>query len=150
MTSEMMTRLLAAGVIDPPEAIGVPVGCAVCDHTGYRGRVGIYELLVFDEAMKMTVAAGGRTDEIRSMARVTGMKRMQADALEKISQQVTSVDEVLRVVPFEPLSAADCDRCGRSLMLEFRFCPFCGSARERSSGMGVRTAEIVREGARRA
>ena len=150
MTSELIARLLAIGVADPPEKVGVAVGCTACDHTGYRGRVGIYELLVFDEAMKMTVASGGQMDEIRSLARVNGMKRMQADALEKIGWCLTSVDEVLRVIPFEPLSAADCGRCGRSLLTEFRYCPHCGSARERSTGPGPRTAEPVREGVLRA
>ena len=146
MTTELVARLLAAGVTDPPEKVGVPVGCTACDHTGYRGRVGIYELLGFDEAMKMTVASGRQMDEIRSLARVSGMKRMQADALEKIGRCLTSVDEVLRVIPFEPLSAADCGRCGRSLLTDFRYCPYCGLARERSTGPGPRTAEPVREG----
>jgi hypothetical protein len=75
---------------------------------------------------------------------------MQADALEKIGRSLTSVDEVLRVIPFEPLSAADCGRCGRSLLTDFRYCPYCGLARERGTDPGRRAAEPVGEGVLRA
>ena len=74
-----------------------PVGCAQCQNTGYRGRVGIYELVPVDDAMRQAVVAGASHVQLRDMARERGCRLLREDGLVKAWQGVTSVDEVLRV-----------------------------------------------------
>jgi predicted amidophosphoribosyltransferase len=58
-----------------------------------------------------------------------GMKFMQDDALHKILQGVTSVAEVVRVVPVQTARSAQCPSCHRELSRIFKFCPHCGAQR---------------------
>ncbi|PJK14731.1 type II secretion system protein [Lysobacteraceae bacterium NML07-0707] len=74
-----------------------PVGCAHCQHTGYRGRVGIYEMIPVSEAMQQAVVAGASHQELKAMARAEGCRFLREDGLLKAWQGITSVDEVLRV-----------------------------------------------------
>ena len=71
-------------------------GCDKCNHTGKKGRVGIYELLVMNEELKRTVARGARTDEIRAIAIQNGMLTLKDYAMVLMAQGLTSVDEVLQ------------------------------------------------------
>jgi type IV pilus assembly protein PilB len=74
-----------------------PVGCVRCNHTGYRGRLGIYEVMpVTDELRRMILESAG-ADELRVKAREEGMSTLREDGLEKIRAGDTSVPEVLRV-----------------------------------------------------
>ncbi|MGB6429684.1 MAG: ATPase, T2SS/T4P/T4SS family, partial [Candidatus Acidiferrales bacterium] len=127
-TSEMASRLARVGRFDAIDTEAVAVGCVECDQTGYRGRVGIYELLVFNETIRELVRSEGRVDQIRDVARANGLRLMQEDALDKVREGVTTLDEVLRVVPFEFATAADCPKCGQKIVSGCRFCPNCGSS----------------------
>jgi type IV pilus assembly protein PilB len=121
-------ELAAAGVLELPEHLYLPVGCKECDKTGYHGRVGVYEMLVLDEVIKNAIATGSRDDQIRSLARTLGMKFMDQDALDKVTEGVTTLEEVMRVVPFEDVSSASrCAECHKNLVAEFVFCPYCGT-----------------------
>jgi len=121
-------ELAAAGVLELPEHLYLPVGCKECDKTGYHGRVGVYEMLVLDEVIKNAIASGSRDDQIRSLARTLGMKFMDQDALDKVTEGVTTLEEVMRVVPFEDVSSASrCVECHKNLVAEFVFCPYCGT-----------------------
>lgn len=82
---------------DMPPNWHEPVGCERCQHLGYRGRVGIYELIPVDEVMQQAVVAGASHAEIKAMARQRGFRFLREDGLLKAWQGVTSVDEVLRV-----------------------------------------------------
>jgi len=125
-TREFRARLTQSGVAQPPETMPVPVGCALCDHTGYKGRVGIFELLRFDESVRAVVRNGGRSDQVWSAARAQGMRTMQDDAIEKLGACVTSLDEILRVISFEEMAQLTCVACDQNLLPGFRFCPYCG------------------------
>jgi type IV pilus assembly protein PilB len=129
VTPEYVSQLLEVGVIEPVRTQLVPVGCAECDYTGYRGRVGIYELLVFDEAIRGALRTAGRTDEIRNLAHGNGMRFMQEYALEYLQRGLTTLDELLRVVPMENVASTPCPRCSRELAPTFLFCPYCGVGR---------------------
>ncbi len=121
-------ELAAAGVTEPPEHLYLPAGCKECDQTGYRGRIGVYEMLVLDDVIKDAIASGSRDDQIRSLARSLGMKFMDQDALDKVTAGVTTLEEVMRVVPFEDVSSASrCVECHKYLVAEFVFCPYCGT-----------------------
>jgi type IV pilus assembly protein PilB len=70
-------------------------GCDRCNHTGKKGRVGLFELLVMNDELRSAVAMGARTDEIRNLARKSGMKTLKEYATFLLVQGLTSVDEVL-------------------------------------------------------
>jgi type IV pilus assembly protein PilB len=70
-------------------------GCEKCNHSGKKGRVGIYELLVMNDELKRAVARGAKTDEIRNLAIANGMKTLKDYAMFLMAEGATSVDEVL-------------------------------------------------------
>ncbi len=125
---ERAANLAAVGVTELPEFVHLPGGCKECDQTGFKGRIGVYELLVLDDVIKDAITSGQRDDQIRSLARSLGMKFMEQDALEKVAAGVTTLDEVTRVVPFEDLSSASrCAECRKYVVAAFAFCPYCGT-----------------------
>jgi type IV pilus assembly protein PilB len=127
VTTELALRLGEVGLFDPPEFVSEPVGCKECDKTGFRGRVGIYELLLLTDSSRHLIRSGGSTEMVRDVARSNGMRLMQEDALDKIKSGITTLDEVLRVVPFESTAALECARCGKRMVTGFQFCPHCGA-----------------------
>jgi type IV pilus assembly protein PilB len=98
---EYSEALREAGVCDDARKMYFPVGCPDCDNVGYLGRVGIYELLLFDETVAEVVRSGGSPAAIRQAARDNGMRSMQEDGLLKANTGITSLEEVTRVVNFK-------------------------------------------------
>jgi len=76
-----------------------PKGCDACSRTGYRGRTTMHEVLVMNDRIQQAVSADGTIGQIREAAIAAGMKTMLEDGLAKAAQGLTSVAEVLRVVP---------------------------------------------------
>jgi general secretion pathway protein E len=76
-----------------------PVGCTVCRQTGYRGRVGLYELLVLDEDAKRAVHPAQDMAALRRHAVKEGMRPLRLAGMMKVAEGVTTVDEVLRATP---------------------------------------------------
>jgi type IV pilus assembly protein PilB len=74
-----------------------PNGCDRCNHTGYRGRLGIFEVLHLDEEIRALVLARASADDIAAAAQRKGMRRLREDGLKKIRLGLTSPAEVLRV-----------------------------------------------------
>ena len=73
-------------------------GCHLCNDTGFRGRVGVYELLEFSDAIRQAVVNRASHAELRELAISEGMKTMQVQAFELVTDGVTTVEEVLRSV----------------------------------------------------
>jgi len=73
-------------------------GCEACRHTGYKGRIGIYELMLVNEEIAELMVRRAPVSEIRNAARANGMKTLQEDGLRKVLAGITSVEEVARVV----------------------------------------------------
>jgi type IV pilus assembly protein PilB len=71
-------------------------GCPRCHNFGYAGRIGIYELLIPDDAMKERIAQGAAIAEIRELARTQGYKTLRADGMDKIKSGLTTLEEVFR------------------------------------------------------
>jgi type IV pilus assembly protein PilB len=128
-TEEYLETLRAVGMMDRPEVQKVVNGCDVCDFTGYRGRIGIYEILPFNDAMRQAVRSGNHNDEMRILARQSGIKFMQDYALDLVRQGLTTIEEVQRVVAFGQTSPEACKACARELSPSFMFCPYCGVGR---------------------
>jgi type IV pilus assembly protein PilB len=72
-------------------------GCEKCNNTGYKGRVGLYEVMsVSDEIRELTVERAS-SEEIRKVAVAQGMRPLRADGFEKVKNGITSIAEVARV-----------------------------------------------------
>jgi type II secretory ATPase GspE/PulE/Tfp pilus assembly ATPase PilB-like protein len=77
--------------------IHVPQGCRECRNTGYRGRVGIFEILNMNEEVARLINADVTTPQLRKRARELGMRTLREDGIRKILAGVTSGSEVIRV-----------------------------------------------------
>jgi excisionase family DNA binding protein len=73
-------------------------GCERCRQTGYRGRMGIFELLEVDDRLREMIAGGASTTELREAAVAAGMTTMLRDGLDKARQGLTTVEEVMRLL----------------------------------------------------
>ena len=76
-------------------------GCPSCKDTGYKGRVGIFELLAMTDAVKNLVVAKAPAHAIREAARPGGLRGLREDGLSKVLSGVTTLEEVLRVTQLE-------------------------------------------------
>ena len=73
-----------------------PVGCAVCEHMGYRGRTGIYELILVDDELRTMIHDQASEDTMLKHVRLSA-KSLAQDGFDKVLAGITSIDEVLRV-----------------------------------------------------
>jgi len=73
-------------------------GCEQCNHKGYTGRIGIYEVLAVTEKIRILITQKATSDEIQKEAVAEGMVTMLQDGLDKVSSGLTTIEEVLRVV----------------------------------------------------
>ena len=74
-----------------------PEGCGECNHTGYKGRVGIYEVLGISVPIQKMITANATSNQIQDQAVSEGMTTMQTDGLVKTLRGNTTLEEVLRV-----------------------------------------------------
>jgi type IV pilus assembly protein PilB len=95
-------ELLAAGYPDWlwPEITELfkAQGCAACANTGFRGRIGLYEVMQMSEEIERLTVERSSADAIRAVAVQQGMMTLRDDGLEKARMGITSLDEVARVV----------------------------------------------------
>ena len=80
-----------------PQGHWHPVGCAECSHTGYKGRTGVYELMVVDDALRALIHNRAAESELFAAARHTGFVPMRDDGQRLVAEGITSLEEVLRV-----------------------------------------------------
>jgi type IV pilus assembly protein PilB len=78
-------------------------GCGRCSNTGYKGRVGLYELLTVTDEIRDAVAAEQSADEIRDIARNQGMTTLRESGLKLIFDGITTIDEVVRETVMEDI-----------------------------------------------
>lgn len=74
------------------------VGCRSCRNTGYKGRLGLHELLVLSEEIRDAIVAGCNVGQLRRLALAAGMVELRIDGLRKVREGLTTVEEVFRVV----------------------------------------------------
>ncbi len=74
-----------------------PVGCAKCQHTGYSGRVGIYELVPVDQTIQKMIVNRSSNADIKEYVDSVGHRSLRGDGLIKAWQGITSLEEVIRV-----------------------------------------------------
>jgi type IV pilus assembly protein PilB len=75
------------------QALG-PVGCDACKGTGYKGRVGIYEVLPITDEMRQLIMRSANTLDLAEQAKKEGVKNLRMSGLLKVKQGVTSLEEI--------------------------------------------------------
>jgi len=83
---------------DLPEKLMRPVGCKKCGGTGYRGRMGVHEIMLITEEISDLTVAEATTEEIKKVAIEQGMLTLKQDGLEKVRMGLTSLEEIARVI----------------------------------------------------
>ncbi|PIQ86951.1 MAG: type II secretion system protein GspE [Candidatus Omnitrophica bacterium CG11_big_fil_rev_8_21_14_0_20_45_26] len=73
-------------------------GCQKCQQTGYRGRIGIFELLRMTDAIRRMIAKKAVSADIQQQAEADGMQTLFLDGLEKVKAGITTIDEILKVM----------------------------------------------------
>src|SRR5690606_39738604 len=76
-----------------------PVGCVDCRMTGYRGRTGLYELLLLSEAFKDKISHEPKLETLRRQAVSDGMRPLRLAGAARVAEGVTTMDEVLAGTP---------------------------------------------------
>lgn len=82
-----------------PSKIYVPAGCDKCRNTGYKGRIGLYEILPLSNALKKLIAKDASLDDLKRQAHSEGILPLRIEGAKRVAEGVTTLEEVLRVVP---------------------------------------------------
>ncbi|WP_074383315.1 GspE/PulE family protein [Acinetobacter pseudolwoffii] len=82
-----------------PEFVFKAVGCEECRHTGYKGRVGIYEFMPLSLETKQLIGADANLNQLRQQAKKEGVEPLRIAGARKVVEGMTTLEEVLRVVP---------------------------------------------------
>jgi general secretion pathway protein E len=100
-------ELAELGVRPPPRPITVyrPQSCDRCNFTGYRGRLGIFELMLIDDAIRELIAQNVDAKRIKRQAVASGMRTLRVDGARKVLRGITSIAEVLRATEEETVVA---------------------------------------------
>lgn len=93
------------GAYSLPKAYSAP-GCDMCNHTGYKGRIGIFEIVTVNENLRSLIADNVPESVIRKTMRENGFKTLIQDGIMKIEQGITTPEELLRVVLVEDIVPA--------------------------------------------
>ncbi|MBI5343464.1 MAG: Flp pilus assembly complex ATPase component TadA [Deltaproteobacteria bacterium] len=101
-------------------------GCTACEGTGYKGRIGIYEILPFTQPIRDLVVTNASESILRQQAIASGMLTLARGALEKVQAGVTTLSELFRVVETEEDFGTICPECNGILGADFVMCPHCG------------------------
>jgi type IV pilus assembly protein PilB len=102
------------------------VGCDQCNHTGYRGRIGIYEVMRVTDKLRRLITVKSTEDQLREAAVAGGMITLGEDGLAKVKSGITTPEELLRVVTEVRERRTLCSGCGSAVGVDFNACPHCG------------------------
>lgn len=87
---------------EKPRMIRKACGCPACNHTGYRGRVAVHEILMIDREVRRLITEGAPVEEIKEYAvRNQGMRTLKQAALHYLENGITTVEEVMKVAYYE-------------------------------------------------
>lgn len=110
---------------DPDFKFSRGQGCKACHGTGYKGRVGIFEILRMTPGVRRAINERSSEIEIRRAAMASGFVPLMDDAREKIRQGITTAEEILRVIQMEDEAQSHCSRCAQPISAESGKCLNC-------------------------
>jgi type IV pilus assembly protein PilB len=109
--------------------------CPTCQGLGYRGRVGVYEVLRINETLATAIAQQASTDRLRKLAIEAGMKTLLGYGLDLVRQGLTTLEEIERMILTDSsleserrakaLHTITCSGCGAGMRDEWLECPYC-------------------------
>ncbi len=117
------------------------VGCEECNHTGYRGRIALYEVMRVTEKVRRLIAQRSGEDMIREAAVASGMVTLGEDGLAKVKSGITTAEELLRVVTEVREIRTLCPACSGAVAVDFNACPHCGHRLSGGCGKCGRTLQ---------
>ena len=100
-------------------------GCEACGQTGYTGRVGVFEMLRMTPTVKELINRKASELELRKAALSAGTLLLLQDALDKVRQGITTIEELLRVIQIQEDEVVRCPNCNSMINLDFSTCPYC-------------------------
>ena len=86
-------------MLAPEEDVTIyePCGCTKCDGTGFRGRIGVYEIMEMSQSLRQIITANGTAEEIKAKALEEGMRTLRMGATRYVLEGITSVSDMRRV-----------------------------------------------------
>ena len=96
LATEEEKRLLKQDTYKEME-IYEPTGCDLCNHTGYFGRTGVFEIMEVNEEIRDLIAEGGSSEELENAARRAGMCTLHDNGIRYVMEGITSIEEMLKV-----------------------------------------------------
>ncbi len=128
-------------------------GCPKCNHTGYRGRTAVFEIMEITPTIREMISNSSPVDAIKKKAVSEGMKTLFNSAFEKVVNGQTTIEEVIRVVSVDDATKGKCHVCGTAFIedkcpvctvatgttcencdadldIQWKFCPFCGKEKK--------------------
>jgi type IV pilus assembly protein PilB len=94
MTPAMLKKV---GMTDEEIAVAKPhkgTGCSICNQTGYKGRVALYQVMTISDRLRSGILQGASTEEIRKISIDDGVKTLRMSGLTKIAEGITTISEV--------------------------------------------------------
>ena len=93
-------ELFAKCELEPPEKLYNAAGCKKCDQYGYQGLTAIFEIAKINPDISHLIVEGTHQKQLRDHFRNNGIKSMLVDGLNKVSQGITSIEELFRICDF--------------------------------------------------
>jgi type II secretory ATPase GspE/PulE/Tfp pilus assembly ATPase PilB-like protein/FixJ family two-component response regulator len=103
-------------------------GCPQCNGGGYKGRIGVYEVLEFDSEFRRMVHSGASDAELMRAASQANMKTILEDSMDKVRAGISTCEEVLRVLGPQNTLEILCPACNHAMAQRFNYCPHCAAA----------------------
>lgn len=100
-------------------------GCDNCNGTGYKGRIGAYEVMRVNDDIRDLIAANANTSELKLAAQENGMKTLFEYSIQLATEGLTTLDEVIRVTFSNESNESICPSCSKPVGEEYNNCPFC-------------------------
>ena len=125
---ELLNQMNISDIIGNPEKLifKQAVGCSLCNYTGYKGRIGIFELLTINDAIRDYIIQKQSSHVIRSIAIKNGMKPLNYQAVDFLKQGVTTLEEAYPIlISAEEAFSLPCPQCGQVISRDFAKCPYC-------------------------
>jgi twitching motility protein PilT len=111
-------------------------GCHRCESVGYRGRVGIHEMLAVDGRIRELIGKGATAESIRDIAREAGHTSLAQHAWQKVRDGLTTLDEVAPLLRLAAADGSGCAGCGGPVRPGWRACPACGDRLRQTCACG--------------
>lgn len=129
--AESLTALSLSPAVVEGGHFRAGLGCPKCHDLGYKGRMGVFEVLEMNARLRDLVMRGASEEDLRLAAQESGMRNILEDGLDKARAGQTTLEELGRVLEVTEFAARGCPGCGRLLNYEYQFCPYCRTPQRR-------------------